>query len=326
MSFDTGDEVGQVLWSPDGKQLAAVSGNTVKLWDAAAGYEFADSHAYRLEQAQLLAVRERFAEARVLLERWIAQYPAEKPIARRFSGTYYREGEKLLRSDTRRAVAAFTEALRLDPGGAYCLVSRAIAYQRLHEFDKEMADITEAIRLDPRDAVLRRFRAREHYEKHDYDKAIADLTETIRLDANDEAAFEIRGNVYYQKGEQDEAIADFCEAIRLDPKSDAYILRARVYAKKGDYHRALADCTEGLCFGRLGALNDPGQPREVHAGTEARAALVLAEVHAGLGHKDLARGWYNWGVAWMDKNPTEAKPLLPYRADVEKALGIGQKK
>ena len=55
---------------------------------------------------------------------------------------YFKEGEYEL------AIAAFTEAIRLEPQNAVSYVFRGLAYQRKCDFDKTIADYTEAIRLD----------------------------------------------------------------------------------------------------------------------------------------------------------------------------------
>ena len=53
---------------------------------------------------------------------------------------------------------------------------------RRGEYDKAIADYTEAIRLNPKDAEERCNRGSVRYAKGEYDKAIADCTEAIRLD------------------------------------------------------------------------------------------------------------------------------------------------
>ena len=50
------------------------------------------------------------------------------------------------------------------------------------DFDAAIAAFTEAIRLDPKDAVAYSERGRAYVEKGDLDKAIADCSEAIHLD------------------------------------------------------------------------------------------------------------------------------------------------
>ena len=90
------------------------------------------------------------------------------------------------------------------------------------EYDKAIADYTEAIRLDPRNAERLRNRGIAWRSKKEYDKAIADYNEAIRLDPEYALAYNHRGMAWSDKKEYDKAIADYNEAIRLDPK---YALR-----------------------------------------------------------------------------------------------------
>jgi len=62
------------------------------------------------------------------------------------------------KGDYDAAIAAFTEAIRLDPTNAKAYGSRGRAYSLKREFEKAIADCTEAIRLDPRDADSYSFR------------------------------------------------------------------------------------------------------------------------------------------------------------------------
>ena len=50
------------------------------------------------------------------------------------------------------------------------------------EFDKAIADYTESIRLNPQRAETYWGRGHAYAEKGEFDKAIADFTESIRLD------------------------------------------------------------------------------------------------------------------------------------------------
>ncbi|MGO9109493.1 MAG: tetratricopeptide repeat protein, partial [Thermoguttaceae bacterium] len=327
LSIDVGHMEGQVLWSPSGKQLAVQTGNTIKAWDAATVYEFAESPAYRLERTQLLARRERFDEARALLEKWLVEYPADKAYRAALARTYFDEGVgRLEGDDPQRAVAAFTEALRLEPGQGVCLARRAIAYNNLRESEKEITDLTALIRLDPKDAVTYRNRGRAYNDKGEYDKAIADSTEAIRLDPKNADTYNNRGLAHSNKGEYDKGIADYTEAIRLDPKcASAYSNRGGAYGYKGENDKAIADCNEAIRLSQAGAEAHLEEPHEIWSLLEAEVALVLAEVNWRLDHKDVAHRWYDQAVAWMDKNKGEAERLRHIRAEAAKLLGISEK-
>ncbi len=119
------------------------------------------------------------------------------------------------------AIAAFTEAIRLDPNKADSYFGRGVAYGCKGEIEKEISDETEAIRLNP------------------------------KLDL----AYYNRGWAYGQKGECDKENADYTKAISLDPKfAQAYYSRAIAYEKKGDNAKAEKD------FGQAEKLGYKGRP------------------------------------------------------------------
>ncbi len=146
-----------------------------------------------------------------------------------------------------RAIADFTQAIRLDPQNPMNYRERGRAYSDKGETDKGLADYDEAIRLDPNDASGYNDRGTVYAEKGEYDQAIADYTQAIRLDPNHALAYNNRGSAYGSKGNYDEAIADYTQAIRLDPDSAlAYNNRGYAYSNKGAYDQAIADYEEAL--------------------------------------------------------------------------------
>ncbi len=98
---------------------------------------------------------------------------------------------------------------------------RGLAYQRKDDLDRAIADYSEAIRLDPKYAEAYYGRGLTYRNKGDVERAIADYNEAIRLDPKLAAAYNNRGNAYRDKDDPDRAIADFNEAIRLAPQVEA---------------------------------------------------------------------------------------------------------
>jgi len=78
-------------------------------------------------------------------------------------------------------------------------------------------------------------------------------------------------------------------------------------------------------FVQAGREDPLEEPREIRSGIDANAALLLAEVHWRLDHKDLARRWFDKASAWMEKNKTEAEKFRPVRAEAARVLGISEK-
>ncbi len=58
----------------------------------------------------------------------------------------------LMRRDYDSAIAAFDQAIQLDPRLARAYGCRAEAYEEAGEYDKAIADCTKAIQLEPNDA------------------------------------------------------------------------------------------------------------------------------------------------------------------------------
>ena len=60
--------------------------------------------------------------------------------------------------------------------------NRGMTYNGTGEYDRAIADYSEAIRLNPKDPAAYNNRGNAYSRKGEYDRAIADLNEAIRLD------------------------------------------------------------------------------------------------------------------------------------------------
>jgi len=132
--------------------------------------------------------------------------------------------------------------------------NRGTAWHAKGENDRAIADYTEAIKLNPKDVPAYNNRGTAWRDKGDLDRAIADYNVAMRFNTNDAAAYNNRGNVWHEKGDDTRAIADYTEAVRLDPKyALAYCNRGNAWHAKGENDHAVADCTEAI---RLDPNND----------------------------------------------------------------------
>jgi tetratricopeptide (TPR) repeat protein len=146
-----------------------------------------------------------------------------------------------------RAIADFDEAIRLDPDYAYAYVNRGYAYAMQGEYARAIADYDEAIRLDPDYAYAYVNRGRAYAMQGDLARAIADYDEAIRLDPDFAGAYYNRGLAYAEQDEYAQAITDYDEAIRLNPDyAKAYGNRGYAYYAQGEYARAIADYDEAI--------------------------------------------------------------------------------
>src|SRR5919199_4796448 len=125
---------------------------------------------------------------------------------------------------------------------AVTFYNRGNAYRYKGDTERAIADYSEAIRLKPDYALAFYNRGDAYANKSRYDDAIADFSEAIRLQPDDASAFNSRGIACAIKGESDLAIADFSEAIRLKPDYvSAFYNRGRTYERQGDNERAKVD-------------------------------------------------------------------------------------
>jgi tetratricopeptide (TPR) repeat protein len=200
--------------------------------------------------------------------------------------------------DNAKALADFSEAIRLNPDNWAAYSDRKAVYAKQGEYDKEIADIKEAIRLRPDDdtmhillaqaydgkkeydraiAVLDRLlqkkpdnysaytnRADFHINTKEYDAAISDVNEMIRLKPDDARGYSLRALVYTLKKAFDLAIPDITQAIRLEPDGfiSDYSLRGSLYNLKGNYERAVADASEAIKLG-LARMAEPDLKAEL---------------------------------------------------------------
>jgi tetratricopeptide (TPR) repeat protein len=153
-------------------------------------------------------------------------------------------------TNAKRAIADYSEAIRLDASYADAYYNRGTALEfgdYRGEIDRFIADYTEAIRLDPNHAAAYNRRGDAWATKRDLDRAIADYNEAIRLRPKYALTYWRRGGTWFDKGEFGRAIADYDEVIRLEPdNAGAHSDRAKAYVATGDYDRAIADYTRAI--------------------------------------------------------------------------------
>src|SRR5262249_30332855 len=122
-------------------------------------------------------------------------------------------------------------------------VNQFAGYAALKQYNKAIADYSEPIRLSPKWAWpwFRRGNAYSELGKHD--KAIADYDKAIELESKPVSAWYNRGNAYNRLGQPEKAIADLSRAIELDHvdahNSLAWLLATYPDAKVRDPDRAV---------------------------------------------------------------------------------------
>ena len=104
-----------------------------------------------------------------------------EPNLEQATEAYQKGMSSLGKQDFDAAVAAFTEAIRLNPDYAEAYCNRGFAYQNKGHLDKAIADFTEAIRLDPKDGNAYFCRGFAHRKKGEPAKALADFAKAKEL-------------------------------------------------------------------------------------------------------------------------------------------------
>ena len=125
---------------------------------------------------------------------------------------------------------------------AVAFTNRGLAYKRKGQWDRAIADYSEAIRLKSDDAQVFNNRGNAFYYNGQLNRAIKDYDDAIRLQPDLAVAFSNRGNVYRKQGRFDRAIKEYDKAIHLEP-NDAQVFadRGLAYEKKGKRRRAMRD-------------------------------------------------------------------------------------
>jgi tetratricopeptide (TPR) repeat protein len=93
------------------------------------------------------------------------------------------------------------------------------AAQMKNDFDKAIADYTQAIRLDPNYEIAYQSRGALYNFKGDYDKAIADNTQAIRINPNGPFNYSNRATAYFNKRNYKQAREDVNKALQLNPNN-----------------------------------------------------------------------------------------------------------
>lgn len=213
-------------------------------------------------------------------------------------------------SETDKAIACYTEAIRLNPTDLDSFERRSELYKGKGDVAKAAADHAEAIRLMfalqgeiTEDWAREKAVAAERLDDHDL--AIACWSAVLKLDPKDAAAWFSRGASYDQSGKADKALADYNEAIRLNPNNlDPNALRAELIKNRGPSANLSAD--------RTGAIRLMFSQPAV-TGDWARTTANEAERNG-----DGVMAILGWSTV-LKTNPNDATALLNRAGDYERA-------
>ena len=153
---------------------------------------------------------------------------------------FYRGNEAYLMKLYQDAIAAYDEAIRLQPDFANAYVNRGLAKEKLGQHESAIMDYSSAIEIAPTlaGAYNNRGSAKRRLEQHF--SALEDLSTAIQLDSHYIKAYVNRGNVKNSLGHPNAAIEDFDIALQLNPDS------AEAYNNRGIAKASLMQLLEAI--------------------------------------------------------------------------------
>ncbi len=161
------------------------------------------------------------------------------------------------------AIAELSRCLESDElssgNRAFLHDKRGRAYEYTSDTDRAIADYTEALRLDPEYVIAYNNRGNVYRDRGDYDRAIADYDRALQLNADYARGYRNRGLASRLKGDLERAISDYDRALDLDPDYvGVYKDRGDAYYEKGNYVLAIVNYVRvlRLAFDKLKARFD----------------------------------------------------------------------
>ncbi len=217
---------------------------------------------------------------------------------------YYRSGQMP------KAVADYSEAIRLDPATPLYRSNRAEAHFQLGQWKATIDDAGKAIEMAPRNPVHWNLRGNGWFRSGEMAKAIDDYSEAIRLNPGDPVVWDNRGAARAGLRQWDSAIADHSKAIEIQPRNASFrARRAQALGEAGRWVEALEDQTQaatlesknadywnfrGICHLRLGRFRDGLADFSRAIEIDAKNPICLR--NRGATHAELAE----WDLACAD--------------------------
>jgi tetratricopeptide (TPR) repeat protein len=115
------------------------------------------------------------------------------------------------------AIAAYDQAIRLDPNNADAYNNKGVDLYDLKRYEEAIVAYDQAIRLDPNNADAYYNKGNTLYDLKRYEEAIAACDQAIYLNSNDADAYKNKSIALYDLRRYEEAIAAYDQVIRLNP-------------------------------------------------------------------------------------------------------------
>jgi tetratricopeptide (TPR) repeat protein len=156
-------------------------------------------------------------------------------------------GEKLNKGDYQGAVAAYTQAIQLNPNYADAYIARGNSLAILGNNQGALDDYNQALRINRNIASVYAGRAMIRISLGDKQGAIDDLNQIVQINPNDADSYNNRGIARSFLKDREGAIKDYTQALSIDPnRFDFYFNRGVARKDSGDHKGGLADFSQAL--------------------------------------------------------------------------------
>jgi len=140
------------------------------------------------------------------------------------------------------AVGALSDAISLR-ASPKALQLRAVAYSKVGDNAKTIADLTTLIQKTPNRRAAYQLRAETFLKVANYGEAVDDLNTALRLSPEWVRGYALRGEAYQALGHFDDAMEDMDMAVALQPTPENYYKRGLLKASLRRYSKAITDFT-----------------------------------------------------------------------------------
>lgn len=207
-----------------------------------------DFHA-SLGEVMLLTSRKKYAEAKELCQKLLADGPAFEGIYSHLSRIAFEEGHK------EKAVAYMLEGLKINPNQGDVHNNLGMALLEQGRFEEANHHFTEALRFKPNLVIARNNFAMLFEKQGKTEEVIAHYTESLRLKHNQPEVHIRLGNAFYRLERVDEAIAHWNESLQLNPEKPYAVLNnlGDAYLRQNKLDEAVKHWSESLKL-------EPNQP------------------------------------------------------------------
>jgi len=177
-----------------------------------------------------------------------------------------------------RALAAYEQALEIDPTFARAHRNRGDAFYDLKRYNEALAAYEQAIQLDPYTA--RAYKSRGDVLGHlkRYEEALAAYERVIQLEPDSARTYNDKGNMLYTLKRYEEALAAYEQATRLDSTfAYAYNNKGNALSRLTRYKEALAAYDQAIRLNPNYAIPHNNKGRVLFNQGRHKDALVAYE-------------------------------------------------